>query len=83
MHDIGGLGGSGLYYLRNLVPPGQIGFRVEFRTGTMYIVHNTGDAIDKNNRALNVNKMCTFKGSVSRDFRPPFFFMIRTHLGPC
>ena len=23
-----------------------------------------------------------FKGSVSRDFRPPVFFMIRTHLGP-
>ena len=21
-------------------------------------------------------------GSVSRDFRPPFIFMIRTHLGP-
>ena len=21
------------------------------------------------------------KGSVSRDFRPPFFFLIRTHLG--
>ena len=23
-----------------------------------------------------------FKGSVSRDFRPPVFFMIQTHLGP-
>ena len=23
-----------------------------------------------------------FKGSVSRDFRPPVFFMMRTHLGP-
>ena len=26
--------------------------------------------------------LSTFKGSVSRDFRPPVFFMIRTHLGP-
>ena len=24
----------------------------------------------------------SFKGSVSRDFRPPVFFMIQTHLGP-
>ena len=31
----------------------------------------------------NILRHCNFlKGSVSRDFRPPVFFMIQTHLGP-
>ena len=29
-----------------------------------------------------ITKQNKLKGSVSRDFRPPVFFMIRTHLGP-
>ena len=28
------------------------------------------------------SNLTVVKGSVSRDFRPPVFFMIRTHLGP-
>ena len=33
-------------------------------------------------RKLLQNRIFTLKGSVSRDFRPPVFFMIQTHLGP-
>ena len=40
----------------------------------------------KNIRDKKVAKYSLYKsfikGSVSRDFRPPVFFMIRTHLGP-
>ena len=39
------------------------------------------------NSYYNVNDFLNFftmmfKGSMSRDFRPPVLFMIRTHLGP-
>ena len=32
---------------------------------------------------LTWNQAQILKGAVSRDFRPLFFFMNRTHLGPC
>ena len=37
----------------------------------------------RNNVNVRLGKLFDLlKGSVSRNFRPPVFFMIRTHLGP-
>ena len=51
-------------------------------TGSPVVPYTFGIGAGLSSTTVYYLKFYYFKGSVSRDFRLPVFFMIRTHLGP-